>query len=105
MNPTILPPDDPRAPKYWMHETTGILKPVVNAYLKGERIDRIQIAIMRKYLEQWFDSPVWAPGWGAESAAAMFKLEALRRQVHAIQSREDIEAVLRDALDLGIDPL
>ena len=55
---------------------------------------------MRQYLEQWFDSPVWS--WGDEGVT---ELEEVRRRVHAIATDEDIRAVLRDALELGIDPL
>ena len=98
MNPILLPPDDPRAPKFWLHETTGVLKPVVRAYLTGHALDSVQIGLMRAYLEQWFDSPVWGNRNWTE-------IDAIRRRVHAITSNEDIRGILKDALDLGIDPL
>ena len=104
MHPALLSPDDPRAPKYWMHETSGVLRPVMRRYLSGERLDRDQIGLMRRYLEQWFDSPIWDQNPAAtDEAKALLKL--LRQRVHAISTNQDIRAVLKDALDLGIDPI
>ena len=34
----LLDPSDPRAPKYWMYETSGALQPVVRAYLAGNSL-------------------------------------------------------------------
>ena len=81
---------------------------MVRAYLAGHRLDRDQIRLMRRYLEQWFDSPVWADAGASRPWAlhqSIGELEALRQKVHEIQTNEDIRAVLEDALDLGIDPL
>lgn len=93
---TLLPPDHPDAPRYWMHETSGMLAPVVEAYLKGLRLAPNQIKIMRAYLWQWVNSPVW----GSSGA-----LESLRLRVAAIKTRQDIHAAIESALDLGMDPL
>ena len=55
----MISPDDPRAPKYWMYEESGVLRPAVEAYLNGEPLTAGQVKLMRLYLKQWIDSPVW----------------------------------------------
>jgi hypothetical protein len=95
MSPKVLPPDDPRAPKYWMHETSGVLKPVIEAYLNGEELNVQQISLLRAYLRQWIDSPCWRGP----------KIDPLRRQVRNLQTRDDIDHWLEQALEEGIDPL
>lgn len=57
-----------------------------------------QIVMLKSYLVQWVDAPCWkdpAPGG----------IERLRRQAREIQSAEDIDKFLAEALDVGIDPL
>jgi hypothetical protein len=92
----LIDPADPRAPKFWMYETSGVLRPVIETYLHGEQLTRTQIATMRAYLRQWIFSPVWGGGPG---------LEKLRGHIDTIQSRADIDRWLTDATDEGIDPL
>lgn len=93
---TILSPDDPRAPRYWMHEQSGVLTPVVLAYLHGEELSAGDVYVMRMYLRQWILSPVWRGGE---------ELRALRESVETIQSREDLSKWLRAAVREGHDPL
>lgn len=93
---TILDPSDPRAPKYWRYETSGILAPTIEAYLNGKPLTIRQIALMRAYLYQWVASPVWGPSG---------VLEVLRIRVAAIKTVEDIRAAIRAGLEIGIDPL
>jgi hypothetical protein len=92
----VLPPDNPRAPKYWIHETSGVLEPVVRAYLNGDQLTTQQLILMRAYLYQWVSAPVWAPS-GA--------LEELRLRVAAAQSNEDIDLCIEAAVAMGMDPL
>ena len=99
----LLPPDDPRAPKYWMWETTGKLKPAVRAYLAGQRLDPFQIAIMRRYLAQWLASPVWRPG--KPDAQGVTPLARLRERADFISTNDDVREVIEAAVDLGADPL
>jgi hypothetical protein len=83
------------APGYWMHETTGVLRPAVEAYLRSEPMEPAAIAAMRAYLRQWMAAPTWH-GDGVE----------LRRQaIDRLTSREAIDEWLELALDEGIDPL
>ena len=96
MNPELLPPDHPDAPKYWMHEASGVLQPVVRAYLDEDELDAAQVGLMRAYLWQWVKSPVWGPS-GA--------LEALRLRVAAIGSLQDIDDAIEAMVEIGMDPL
>jgi hypothetical protein len=80
-------------PNYWMHETSGVLAPVVEAYIRGEELAPQDIAIMRAYLRQWIKSPVW------------MDVTELRESVEKITTREDIDVWLKKAEDAGIDPL
>ena len=83
------------APGYWLAETTGILRPVVMAYLEGKDMVPEQVATMRAYLRQWIADPSWqGPG-----------IAALRERVEAIRTREDVENWLADADEAGVDPL
>jgi hypothetical protein len=78
-----------------MYETTGILAPVIEAYLHGRWLDKTAISVMRAYLRQWIMAPVW-DGVGVDE---------LRASVSLIRTRSDIQSWLDAALDEGIDPL
>lgn len=80
-----------------MNETSGVLIPVVKAYLNGEPMNVKQIAAMRAYLRQWINAD-W-PGTGDADLAD------LRVSVNDIISRDDISAWLSRAEALCIDPL
>lgn len=80
---------------YWMHETTGTLRPVVERYLQREPLEIREIGIMRAYLRQWIG---W-PGWISP------KVGDLRAAIDQIATREDIEFWVCQAEDEGIDPL
>lgn len=82
-------------PGYWMHETSGVLRPAVEAYLNGEPMTDEQIAVMRAYLRQWIAAPVWV-GDG---------VELLRATVDDIACRHGIDIWLDAAMKEGIDPL
>ena len=83
------------APGYWMHETTGVLRPAVEAYLHDEPMTATDIAAMRAYLRQW----IAAPAWRSEAVGV------LRQAIDQLTSREAIDEWLELALDEGIDPL
>lgn len=82
-------------PGYWMYETSGVLRPAVEAYLKGEYMTPQQIAALRAYLRQWIDAPDWR---GPE-------IDGLRDGIDSLHSRAQIATWLNKALDVGIDPL
>ena len=98
MIPQLLSPDDPRAPKYWRYETSGVLVPVVEKYLNGRPLSDAEIGVMRAYLRQWVMSPVWAVGFDRE-------LGDLRDRVEKLRTEKEIKRWLWDALDIGMDPL
>lgn len=81
---------------YWIYETTGVLRPAVEAYLRREHLDDGDISALRAYLRQWIFAPVWGIDVG---------LFALRARIDSLTSREAIDRWLDDALKIGIDPL
>lgn len=99
----LLHPSDPRAPKYWMHEAPGgPIVPAIQRYLNGEDAQPDDVGLIRAYLRQWIDSPVWADGIDSDTRTS---LDELRKKAREIQSRLDVDWWLGLALDLGIDPL
>jgi hypothetical protein len=82
-------------PHFWMYETTGVLRPAVEAYLKGEPLTPGQIAALRAYLRQWMTGR-WGPGED---------IEALRAGIDGLTSRAALQAWLDRAMEAGIDPL
>jgi hypothetical protein len=83
-------------PGYWMFETSGVLRPAIEAYLHDEPLTPEQVAALRAYLRQWIDAPHWGGG---------DDLEELRRRIDGLTSRTAIHAWLGRAEQLGIDPL
>jgi hypothetical protein len=83
------------APGYWMHETSGVLRPAVTAYLNDEPLTGEHVAALRAYLRQW----IFAPMWRGEV------VEELRGGIDSLTSRQAISDWLWRAQDEGIDPL
>jgi hypothetical protein len=83
------------APGFWQNETSGVLRPAVEAYLFGDPMTVMQIAAMRAYLRQWINAPEWK-GAG---------LPELRAKAETIRTRADINQWLELAAEVGIDPL
>lgn len=83
------------APGYWMHETSGVLRPAVEAYLNGGEMSPRQIATMRAYLRQWINNGPWKGPL----------IDPLRTRVEEITTRADIHDWLEMALREEIDPL
>ncbi len=82
-------------PGYWQHETSGVLRPAMKAYLLTDLPLTIeQIGAIRSYLRQWMAADWMGPD-----------VPALRLLIDDIDSREAIEAWLKRALDSNIDPL
>jgi hypothetical protein len=86
---------EPRGPGYWMHETSGLLRPAVVAYLSGGPMTAEQITLVRAYLRQWIDAPVWQGS----------SVDLLRATVGNLLTRENIESWLEIAALEWIDPL
>ena len=88
-------------PGYWMHETTGVLRPAVEAYLAGGPMTDAEVVAMRAYLRQWIFAPVYDPNRNPYPLS----LADLRADIEYLTTRHAIEVWLDDAGDLGIDPL
>lgn len=81
-------------PHYWADETSGVLRPAVEAYLNGWPMTPQHIAALRAYLRQWI-----AGAWCGDA------VPDLRSRIDSLTSRDAISRWLDDALDPGIDPL
>jgi hypothetical protein len=82
-------------PDFWMYETSGVLRPAVRAYLKGKPMTAKDIAAIRTYLRVW----IFAPEFDGEG------VDALRRTVDGLASREAIEDWLAMARQEWVSPL
>jgi hypothetical protein len=82
-------------PGYWMNETSGELRPVIENYLTGGHMTAREVAIMRVYLRLWMSSDHWRGPM----------IDPLRTQIDHIVDRDDIERWLDRAMNEGIDPL
>ena len=87
-------------PGYWMFETSGVLKPAIEAYLQRDELTPAEVAAIRAYLRQWIDGP-WQAAPGAEARV----LERLRRMVDELDDRQKIDIWLMQANSINIDPL
>lgn len=100
MSAPSLSPDNPRAPRLWRFETSGILRPAVEAYLAGGPLAPSSIALLRDYLRQWIFSPVWD-----ENPAGSAWLDGLRDGINSLTTRAQIAMWIARATEAGIDPL
>jgi len=91
-------------PGYWMHETSGVLRPAVEAYLDGGPLSADQIAALRAYLRQWVMSPLWDENPHATEGHRQW-LAMQRRLVDCLTSRSTIEVWIAGAVEMGMDPL
>lgn len=85
--------EQPFVPGYWMHESSGVLRPVIEDYLHNRPLSYAQIATMRAYLRQWIMAPCWQ------------NVDELRAGIDSLTTREAVHNWLERALDAGIDPL
>lgn len=84
-------------PGFWQHETSGVLRPAISAYLNGGAMTPDHVTAMRAYLRQW----IAADGWAGQHG----EVDALRADVDSLVDRTTIQAWLDKAGDIGIDPL
>jgi len=94
-----------RPPGYWMQEVGGELIPAVKRYLEGtDPLSVRDVALIRAYLVQWIDSPVWDLNpYGNDSLSE--ELKELRRAAPELRNRRQIEHWVEVAADWGMDPL
>lgn len=82
-------------PGYWMNETSGVLRPAVEAYLSRDEMTPQQVAALRAYLRQWIN----VDGWTGPL------IDVLRTNADEIRTRQDITRWLEIARRAEIDPL
>jgi hypothetical protein len=87
-----------------MHESSGRLAEAMKRYLKEEPLSNYDIGLIRAYLVQWIESPVWDDNPNLD-AAGRAELQELRQAAHKITSRRAIAEWVEVATDWGIDPL
>jgi hypothetical protein len=78
-----------------MYETSGVLRPVILAYLEGANLSGEQMALMLAYLRQWIEHPDWV---GPD-------IDLLRATVGSLRTRHDISRWLEVAERNCLDPL
>jgi hypothetical protein len=83
-------------PGFWMDETSGMLRPAIEAFLHDRPMTDDQVAAMRAYLRQWIEADDWHEG---------LALDNLRASIDRLTSREAISQWLALAEQIGIDPL
>jgi hypothetical protein len=93
----------PQPPKYWTFEPPE-LSVAIHAYMAGEDLTVRDVVLMRAYLKQWVDSPVWE-GYPYETDGGRPWLAELRERVGAIASRDDIAQALSIMTARRMDPL
>jgi hypothetical protein len=100
MTVMLISPGPPESwPGFWKYEASGVLAPVVTAYVHGRTLDEDGIKLMRAYLEQWISAPAW--DWHSQPP----ELTELRQSVVGLTSQKQIADWLWRALAIGIDPL
>lgn len=91
-------------PGYWINETSGVLRPAVEAYLAGDPLSDVEIAALRAYFRQWITSSVWDANPYVDVDTTAW-LAGLRAGIDGLTSRKAIEDWLDEAVAGGMDPL
>lgn len=86
-------------PKYWAYESSGILRPSVEKYLRREELSKGDISNLREYIRQWIMSPVWD-----KNPISTAMNQPLRDMVDSLTTVEQIDLWSTRALEVGIDP-
>jgi uncharacterized membrane-anchored protein len=79
-----------------LDETSGVLRPVIEAYLLGKPLDAGQIATMRAYLRQWIAGDGWWPD---------DDINWLRAHVDELDTQDKIRAWIARSDAACVDPL
>jgi hypothetical protein len=97
------PAPTPQPPKYWTFEPRELVI-AVQVYMTGKDLTVRDVLLMRGYLGQWVDSPVWE-GYPYETDGSRQWLAELRERVRAIASTDDIAQALSIMTARRMDPL
>jgi hypothetical protein len=95
-------------PLRWQDDVTGELPKAVlafwNHFIEKTPITAGQTEMVRDYIEYYIDAPCWATGEG-EDSGYYEDFMALKERVRSLKTVEEIDAWLKDAYSLGLDPL
>lgn len=100
---TRIRPEIAKTRGYWVFETTGVLRPAVEAYLLTMApLAPQHVAALRAYCRQWielFEPPEDAP------EAQRRVIARLRAMVDGLVDRRAFDVWIMQATDIGADPL
>jgi hypothetical protein len=93
-----VPREDVVKPGFWMFETTGVLRPAVEAYMFNPKVELTekQVGAIRAYCRQWMEGD-----WDDRDE----RIIQLRREVDRMVDRATIDSWMQKAMLAGIDPL
>jgi hypothetical protein len=92
----MLAPQHPDGPRYWMWESSDVLREAVRAYEDGDDMTPGQIAAMAAYLRQWIATP---------SLGYQSPIQALRLSAATLYTRDAIARWIWRAAGHGLNPL
>jgi len=94
----------PKPPRHWRDKGGEQFAPAITRYLKRARLSNHEVGLIRTYLVQWIDSPVWDPNTVMLDADRA-ELAELRRAAAKITNRKAIDEWVEVATDWGMKPL
>lgn len=90
-------------PLNWRDEVSGVLSGAVAAYLDnrvdGKPIGAHDLDLVREYIVHYIDAPCW------DNDEFSQELAFLRRTARELRTPENIGKWIRDAMEIGLDPL
>lgn len=91
-------------PLYWRDEVTGRLAAVIARYLREEPLSAADLQVMRVYLIQWIDAPVWDSNPHLSAEGRLYLTE-LRQKARNLNTYREVEEWLDAATENGMDPI
>ena len=82
-------------PGFWMNETSGVLRPAVEAFAYGDQMTGEQIAAVRAYFRQWIATPGFIGP----------VVDELRTRIDSLTTVHALRSWCRRAAEEGIDPI
>lgn len=77
---------------------------MIARYLNGESLSVRDVLILRTYLRQWVDSTAWDDNPYLNNRGRLL-LSELRFQAQHADTPQRIDACIRAAIEMGMDPL
>ena len=73
-------------------------------YIRGEELSLRDVWLVRDYLRQWVEAPVWEQN-PHMTFQGQVELVKLRAKVLGAKTKEQIDSCIELATDMGMDPL